>query len=186
MSKTKKQLPIYISALKNIKVIACSALFAALSIILGKYLAINVGNVLRFSFENLPIIISGIVFGPIVGAIVGIVADLLGCVLVGYAINPILTLGAALIGILSGCISIIFKRSPLALRLALAVAVSHIIGSVIVKTIGLASWYEMSLPILMLWRTLTYLIVGTIEYFLIYTLLKNKTVSAQINAVLYN
>ncbi|MBP3583660.1 MAG: folate family ECF transporter S component, partial [Clostridia bacterium] len=75
----KAQLPLQLA-------VALSML-AAISIILGKYLAFGIGNVLRFSFENLPIAFAGIAFGPIAGALVGAVADLIGCLLVGYEIN---------------------------------------------------------------------------------------------------
>jgi len=139
---------------KHLKILACSAIFVALSIVCGKYLQIPVGDILRFSFENLPIILSGFVFGPLAGVIVGVLADLLGCVLVGYSINPIITLGAATVGAVSGICSIIFKKCPLWLRLIPSVSLSHILGSVVVKTFGLAAWYDMPIPELMLWRLL--------------------------------
>ena len=44
-----------------------SAFLVAISIVCGKYLAIRGGDVLRFSFENLPILLAGIAFGPLVG-----------------------------------------------------------------------------------------------------------------------
>ena len=40
----------------SLKMTAALAMLVAISIILGKYLAISVGEVLRFSLENLPII----------------------------------------------------------------------------------------------------------------------------------
>ncbi len=49
----------------NLQLLAVSAFLAALSIICGKYLALSLGNVLRFSFENLPIVLAGVAFGPV-------------------------------------------------------------------------------------------------------------------------
>ena len=95
---------------RSLQILTFSALLSAISIVCGKYLAINLGEVLRFSFENLPIIFAGIGFGPLVGGAVGLAADLLGCLLVGYAINPLVTLGAAAIGFISGASFIIFKK----------------------------------------------------------------------------
>ena len=186
MSKKPKNVPFSLLVFKSIKVIACSALFIALSIICGKYLAIPVGQILRFSFENLPIILSGILFGPLMGAVVGILADLLGCILVGYAINPMVMAGACSIGVLSGLVSVAAKRASLCTRIASAVAASHLVGSVVLKTIGLARWYDFPFVELMLWRLLNYVIIGIVEYLLIYTLLKNKAVKAQIDSILYN
>ena len=91
----------YTNAQRVLRVTVFSALLAAISIVCGKYLAFNMGDFLRFSFENLPIIFAGMAFGPLIGALVGVVADLVGCLLVGYAINPIITVGAAAIGLIS-------------------------------------------------------------------------------------
>ena len=97
----------------NLRLLAVSAFLAALSIICGKYLALSVGNVLRFSFENLPILLAGMMFGPLVGMTVGVVADLIGCLMVAYAINPLVTLGAACIGLLGGVLFRLTKKLPL-------------------------------------------------------------------------
>ena len=158
----------------TVRVMAFSAVLAAMSIVCGKYLAFGFGNILRFSFENLPVLVAGMLFGPLVGAAVGVVADLVGCVLVGYAINPILTVGAALIGGSGGLIWNVTRRFPYGLRVLLAVAFAHLLGSVLVKTLGLAAFYDMPVGILMLWRALNYLIVGVAEGVLIYFIMKNK------------
>ena len=160
----------------SLRVLACAAVLVAMSIVCGKYLAIRGGEVLRFSFENLPILFSGICFGPLVGLAVGVAADLIGCLLVGYAINPIVTLGAAAIGLCSGIFVRVAKRLPLAWKLALSVSLSHLLGSVVIKTLGLAAFYSMPIGVLMLWRLLNYLIVGAIEFLLIWALLKNRSV----------
>ena len=93
----------------NLKVLITATLFASVSIVCGKFLAFNVGDILRFSFENLPIILSGIAFGPLVGAFTGLIADTVGCLLRGYALNPILTLAAIFIGFAAGFIFNITK-----------------------------------------------------------------------------
>ena len=53
-------------------------------------------------------------------------------------------------------------------------------GSVLIKTIGLADFYHMPYTVLMLWRMLNYLIVGIIDGTIIYILMKNKGISMQI------
>ena len=165
-----------VSLFGTVRVMAMSASLAAMSIVCGKYLAFGVGQVLRFSFENLPILVAGMLFGPLVGAAVGAVADLIGCVLVGYAINPILTVGAAVIGLLGGLVYRIPWRIPEAARILLSVGIAHLIGSVLIKTVGLATYYDMPMGVLMLWRGLNYLIVGAAEYVLIYFIMKNKAI----------
>ena len=163
-----------------IPTLAVSALFCALSIVFGKYLAISVGPVLRFSLENFPLILGGVLFGPVVGLLIGVLSDLVGCILVGYTINPIITLGAAAIGFLSGALYRLFSRLPLFLRLSLSVILSHVIGSVLIKTWGLAAFYDMPFYLLLVWRLLNYVIVGAVECALLGCLMKNRAFCRQI------
>lgn len=158
----------------NLRLLAVSAFLAALSIVCGKYLALSLGNVLRFSFENLPILLAGMMFGPITGMIVGVVADLIGCLMVAYPINPLVTLGAACVGLLSGLLFRVAKKLPLVWKTCITVILTHLVASVIVKTYGLAQYYDMPFHILLLWRLLNYVIVGVAEWLLIYTVLKNQ------------
>ena len=160
----------------TMRVMAMAAILAAMSIVCGKYLAFGVGQVLRFSFENLPVLVAGMLFGPLVGAAVGVCADLIGCILVGYTINPILTVGAAVIGFLGGGLYRITDKLPEPIRVLLAVGIAHTVGSVIIKTLGLAVFYDMPVGILMLWRLLNYVIVGGVEYVLIYFIIRNKAI----------
>ena len=103
MSKSRDYRP-------SLKLTASLAMLVAISIILGKYLALSIGEVLRFSFENLPIIFAGIAFGPLPAALVAVTADLIGCLLVGYAVNPLVTIGAAIIGLCSGIVPALLKK----------------------------------------------------------------------------
>ena len=177
----------YTSAQKILRVIVYSALLAAISIVCGKYLAFNLGEFIRFSFENLPIIFAGMAFGPIVGALVGAVADLVGCLLVGYAINPIVTVGAVAIGLISGLYFFLPESKGKLyyfFKIALTVAVAHFVGSVIIKSFGLSVFYDMPLIILILWRLLNYLIVGVLEGFILYHLMKNKLLTSEIGKIM--
>lgn len=159
--------------------VACS-LLVALSIVCGKFLQFPVGEAMRFSFENLPILLSGMAFGPLAGALVGTVADLIGCLAVGYAINPLVTLGAAMIGFVGGGVYRLTKEVSLGWRVTLAVVAAHLVGSVVIKTFGLAQFYALPFGTLMLWRLLNYAIVGAAESLLLIALLKNKTLRAML------
>ena len=167
----------------NLQLLAVSAFLAAFSIICGKYLALSLGNVLRFSFENLPILLAGMMFGPIVGMTVGVVADLIGCVMVAYAINPLVTIGAACIGFLGGVLFRITKKLPLVWQTCLTVILTHLVASVLVKTFGLAQYYDMPFHIVLLWRLLNYAIVGVAEWLLLYTVLKNQSLRRRFEAL---
>ncbi len=173
------------SPLKDVKVIVLLSLLAALSILFGKYLAFPGGgdSMIRFSFENLPILLAAMHIGPIAGMIVGILADLLGCLMVGYAINPLITLGAAVIGLAGGLIPRLIPKSiPRLARIVITVFSAHLLGSVIIKTFGLAQYYAMPFIILMLWRLLNYVIISALEITLLYLLGKNAALAKQLRA----
>ena len=166
----------------NLKTLVFLAMLVAISIVCGKYLAIRGGDIMRFSLENMPIIFAGIAFGPLAGGLVGSVADIVGCVMVAYTINPIITLGAGVIGILSGIIPIILQKTKLksTLILVITVASSHIIGSMLIKTVGLYAYYNMPFAVLLLWRILNYLIVGAIDGAVLHILFCRKEIRAHI------
>ena len=166
----------------NLKTLVFLAMLVAISIVCGKYLAIRGGDIMRFSLENMPIIFAGMAFGPLAGGLVGCVADIVGCVMVAYTINPIVTLGAGVIGILSGIIPIILQKTKLksTLILVITVASSHIIGSMLIKTVGLYAYYNMPFAVLLLWRILNYLIVGAIDGAVLHILFCRKEIRAHI------
>ena len=172
----------------SLKVLSVSALLCALSIVLGKYLAINVTDSIRLSFENLPILMAGLFFGPVIGGVVGLAADLIGCMLVGYAPIPLVTVGAVIIGVSAGCVGwYICPRKPQGLgtwRVYVPVYVAHLLGSVVVKSIGLAHYNAIPFPITAGWRALTYLAVGFVEGLLLMLLMKNKLFSGEISKLL--
>ena len=166
----------------SLRTMVCCGLLVALSIVCGKFLQIPVGDMLRFSFENLPILLAGILFGPLAGALVGVVADLIGCLAVGYVINPLITLGAGLIGCVGGWMYRWLRQVPLAGRISLTVAAAHSVGSVLIKTFGLAQFYAIPFWMLLLWRLFNYVLVGAAEFFLLYMLLRNKGVRRMLDA----
>ena len=167
---------------KSLRITIILALMVAISILMGKYLAIRGGDVMRFSLENTPIILSGIAFGPVAGALVGIVADLVGCIMVGYTINPLVTLGAAAIGLICGFMPRLLTKTGMngRLQLAITVAIAHLAGSVVIKTVGLSAYYDMPFIILLLWRVLNYLIVGALDGVVVHVLLGHREIDKQI------
>lgn len=175
----------------NVRALCVCAMLAAMSMILEKFLQIPnpFQEIIRISFGNLPLILSGIVFGPFMGAMVGAVADLLGCALYGYAVNPLVTLGAVTVGFVAGAVANYLFFSPRwrTFRIIAATVTAHLLGSVLVKSLGLAAWYlgsyNMGLAELLLWRLLTYAIVGTAECALLCVLLRHRALISQLERI---
>ncbi|MBQ8403573.1 MAG: folate family ECF transporter S component [Clostridia bacterium] len=171
----------------NLHVMVAAALLAALSIVLGKYLAFNIGETLRISFENLPVLMAGVFFGPAVGAMVGAVADLVGCFMVGYAINPVITLGSALVGAVSGAIAMYaFPRRAgwrATWRVFIPVMAAHTVGSMFVKTLGMMLYYGTPAEIFFV-RIPLYIVIGFLEGYIIMLLFKNKTFAGELGRII--
>ena len=167
----------------SVRITVTLSALAAIGILLGNLLKLNIGQFMRFSLETLTIILAGIVFGPILGAAVGTVQDLVGCVVNGYDIIPMLTVACAAIGAVAGITYRLFKRLPYTVRITTATVLAHLVGSVVLKTIGLANRYGLDLGVTFAWRILNYVIVGTVEAILLCFLLKNKQLLKQINRI---
>lgn len=153
------------------KMIVRIAALAAISLILGKFLSFKLEPWGRISFENLTVLLCGYLYGPLAGALCGIVADLVGCLAYGYSINPIITLGAGAVG---ACAGVCGMRGMLQKPyLWLAVTAGHTVGSLLIKSIGIYVFYATPLPTLAL-RIPIYLIMGVAEFTVLALLLRNK------------
>ena len=118
--------------------ITTMGLLIALSIILTRIasLRIAIGGVegIRIGLGKLPIILGGIIFGPLAGGLIGAFSDLLG-----YFINPIgvymphFTLTSALAGIIPAIILILMRKKdePNVFDLGIAITTGQVITSII-------------------------------------------------------
>lgn len=164
--------------------ITITAMMTAISVVIGifcKNYMNFAGGLFRITFENLPILITGIVYGPVVGGIVGVASDLIGYLFSAqiYPPNPIVTLGAATIGIVSGVVAkyIIPKKGTT--QIICSGISSHVIGSMIVKSFGLYQFYGA----LVLWRIPTYILISAAEITIICILLKRKSFATLIGYI---
>lgn len=158
------------------KLITRIALLAAISLILGKFLSFKIGEGEggwgRLSFENLTVILAGYCYGILPGMLCGVVADIVGCILYGYAINPIITLGAAMVGAYAGLFGKkgVFKNA----NLFLSVTTAHIVGSMLIKSLGLHILPPFFSFAVLVWRIPMYILTGILEYVVLRILFCNK------------
>ena len=174
-------------ALQHTRRLCLAAMLTALSFLLG-WLAktIQGAGPLRFTIEGMPIVLAGISLGPFFGALVGVAADLLSCLLAGQAPLPLITVGAALVGLLPGllCINryrptVMPPRYPCLLILE---GITHLIASIGVKTAALIQFYD--LHAIILWRGPLYIGVALLESYLLYLLLRSPTVRRELERLL--
>jgi len=166
----------------NIKIIAVCGMLAAISFLIGwvckTYMTFGP---IRITFDNIPVILAGICFGPLCGAAVGAIADLLSCVFSGFSVNIVITLGAASIGAVSGIVSNYILKKRGAVQVFTSTISAHIIGSMIIKSIGLSIIGFGGF--VLFYRVPLYICISVIEFYVIYLLLKNKTFNREIEKI---
>ncbi len=141
-----------------------AAMLVAMSVVIGIFCKnfLNFGaGLFRITFENLPIIMSGLLFGPAVGGLVGISSDLVSYLLSNqiYPPNLIVTAGACAVGVTSGLVARFAVRKRGRVQIVASSVAAHVLGSMIIKTIGLYQFYG----ILVLWRIPLYLVIASLE-----------------------
>lgn len=127
-------------AQKRLRILIFASFLAAMGVVLGQYLSIKIGDTIRIGFGSLPVILAGCLFGPWVGLLVGGISDFVGC-WIYYGLGnliPLVTLGMMAEGFLAGLLC----RRLKPLYLVLATAVSHTVGSIVIRTLGLYIRYK--------------------------------------------
>lgn len=167
MGKTKT------ASLRTTRVLAVAALLTALSVVIGivckNFLTFQIYY--RITFENMPVILAGILFGPWVGGAVGLCADLISCLCsTNPAVNPLISLGAFCVGLMAGLGSRMVPKGS-RLRLLLAVGLAHLVGQVCIKSVAKIVWFGMPWWGVFICAGIS-LVVGTIEFFLLRELLR--------------
>ena len=161
------------SALKRL---VLGAMLAAMSVVIGMFCKsfLNFGGGLwRVTFENLPIILAGVFLGPVTGGLVGIVSDLTSYLLSPqiYPPNLIVTFGAFAVGVTAGLMAKFAIRERGTKQIALSAAAAHVIGSMIIKPIGLFQFYQWAVLV----RIPLYLVIAPLEILLLCLLWKQKS-----------
>lgn len=159
-------------------------MLVAISVVIGIFCKnlLNFGNGLfRITFEGMPIILSGIMFGPVVGGIVGFCADVLSYFLSTqtFAISPIVTSAAVLMGVISGVVAKYIVKESGNKQIIIAGATSHIICSMVIKTLGLYVYYGWAVLV----RIPLYCVIAPLEIFVICLMYKNRGFRKMINQI---
>ncbi len=157
---------------QNLKKLVFAALMTAMSVVIGLFCKsyLTFGAV-RVTFDNLPVLISGVFLGPFYGLAVGAASDLITAPITG-SVNPIITVGAASVGLISGVLGKMMRNKKGYLWVLSAVMPAHVVGSMLIKSFGLWYFYGYTLP-LILPRIPLYLCIGLVESYIIYILIKN-------------
>ena len=162
------------SSRNSVRTLTVLALLIAMSIVFSRVLSISTGFV-RFNLGSLPVLLAGIFFGPGAGFVVGALADMIGGILSGYAINPLITLGAGAIGLVGGYAWKMLPEMRLGLRLQISVLLAHFVGSMVINSLALRIFYGYAWSVLLA-RIPNALVLSVVNTVLIRILMENKAV----------
>lgn len=164
----------------NRRIIPTLAMLVAVSIIftrfLGAMIPVGGANALRLSFGEIPIIIGGLLFGPLAGFMTGVAADLLGYLINSYGMPyfPGLTLSAGLVGMLPALVLQRTKGKISFWSLFAAITLTEIPISILLNTYWLTFITGAPFFALFPWRAIARLILIPIYCIIIHTVVNNS------------
>lgn len=166
----------------NTYTLTVCALLTALSVILARLLTIIPSEISRFSLEAVPILLAGLLFGPVPGAAVGFAADFIGCLFSPFGYNPIFCLPPILYGLWAGLLRGYLWTKPTVWRVALAVFPAALCGSVLWQSAALALVYggEAKLAFFLTRlasRSIQFAVTGVIDTAAVWLLLRRNALS---------
>lgn len=113
-------------------------LLVALHIVLVRLVVIDLGAY-RITVGSVCTILAGLWFGPVAGGVSGLIADLLGCMLKGYAVNPLITTAAVLWGVIPALMRPLMSGGKVKKTavLCVSVVITGILSTLVFTTAGL-------------------------------------------------
>ncbi len=127
----------------SVRTVVFMGLLVSINIVLTRFLGFMImGNTIRISFGSVPIMLAGILFGPLAGTITGIASDLIGVMLnsMGGGYFPGFTISAALVGLIPGLLFLKYKRDNFSM---LKIILSVLIVGIFVHLFLNTSWVVM-------------------------------------------
>lgn len=156
--------------LKNVQTISVGGMLIAVSIVLS-FFKVFITQTLAISFAFIPIAAGGMLFGPVVGGIMGILNDILG-----YLVKPNgpffpgFTLSALISGFIYGFF--LYKKQASLIRVASAVGLNTLIVNLLLNSFWLSVLYGNGFDVLLTGRFVKNLIMFPIETVMLLSILK--------------
>ena len=161
------------------KTMTALAMFIALSIVLTRFLSYAPEGPLRMSIGNMPIVLAGLLFGPVGGALVGFAADVIGASIQGFGINPLLIPTPILMGLIPGLMRPLLGKQATYLKFLAVTIWPYIIGSIGYQSYILYNMYggTYSIGFIYGWRAVIFIITPLVDTLIIYILFRRDIFS---------
>ncbi|MCR5396116.1 MAG: folate family ECF transporter S component [Lachnospiraceae bacterium] len=156
--------------LKNVRVLTVSAFLVAIATVLG-FFKVPITELIEIRFQYLPIAVGGALFGPAVGGVIGMLADVLGYLVKPTgAFFPGFTISSILSGIIYGLF--FFKKRITVPRIIAAELTETILCSLVINSINLSILYGNAFSVVVATRLLKVLIMFPIDTIILTVVLK--------------
>jgi len=156
------------------KTLTCCALLAALGVVLARLIVPMPNEFTRFSIEAVPTVLAGILFGPVAGALVGFVADLVGCLFSGFGFNPLFCVPPILYGLCGGFFRGVLAKGVTIPRLFLTMAPAVLFGSILYQSWSLGFVSGNGFLFYFGMRSIQFAITWVIDVVILHLLFKSK------------
>ena len=123
------------------RMLVTMALLSAIEVVLARFIVPMPNPTMRFSIEAVPIIVAGYIYGPVAGAIVGLVGDAVGTLFSGYGYNPLFAVPPMLIGLCAGLLRHLLYKKVSFLRILATFLPAVVLGSVLWQSYWLSFIY---------------------------------------------
>ena len=157
------------------RMLVTMALLSAIEVVLARFIVPMPNPTMRFSIEAVPIIVAGYLYGPVAGAIVGLVGDAVGTLFSGYGYNPFFAVPPFLIGLCAGLMRPIVRKKLSWLRVLAAFLPAVVLGSVLWQSYWLSFFYGSHSFVWFLGsRAVQFAITSAVNASIVYGLLRTK------------
>lgn len=153
----------------NTKMLVTAGILIALNIILSRFLSINAWNI-KIGFTFVSVFAAAYFFGPLFGAIVAGVGDVIGAILFPSGpFFPGFTVTAVLTGLLYG---VLLHKKQTPVRVLAAVLISELVLSLLLNTFWISILYGSPFLPLLATRAIQCLVMLPIEFVTILAITK--------------
>lgn len=137
------------------KVVTRAAILTAISIVLSRFLSIFISQTLKIGFSSIPLMLCGLMFGPLVGAMSGLAADLIGAMIfLGGQFHLGFTLSSILIAVIPALVKkyLIRDKKNSTLLIVVSVILTFLVAHLLLNSLWLTQLYGMTYPAMMISR----------------------------------
>lgn len=159
-----------VQEMRKTSAIAMGGMLIAISVVLS-FFKIDLAPTLQIGFSTLPIAAGGMLFGPFVGGVIGVISDILGYFAhPGGFFFPGFTLNAMLVGIIYGFL--FYKKKVTLLRVIMSSLLVTLLINLGLTTLWLSMMYGEAFIVLLASRVVKNVLLFPLDTALLFTVLK--------------